>query len=265
MIRILNAAARAIMVMAVIAAPAFLLPGASRTGQEISLIMGGIVALFTLFEYASVQPGLVDFRYAPPYNRFRFFSFAAILIALVFLCRATVGADEFSDALLALVDTLVSLVSFPMSPLNLATNLLAEGGEAGFVELIQRAGALSLFMSLVALVFFTLFIWVLRWPAERQSFNLWINLPSFDPTVGKDISWRLRRSGLANVFIGLALPYAVLAIVSRSGGWFEPSALANYQPLIWGCLLWAFLPVVIIIRGMAMLKIAWLIDKARTD
>ncbi|MEL6583227.1 MAG: hypothetical protein AAFQ36_05300 [Pseudomonadota bacterium] len=249
----------------IIAAPAFLLPGASRTGQEISLIMGALVAVFTLFEYASTQPGLIDFRFAPPYNRFRFFTFSVVVIGLLFLCRATEGVDPFAGALLAFADQLVALLSFQFSPLTLAIALVASGGDEAFVALVSRAGAMSLILSGMGLVFFTVFIWLLRWPAERESFNLWVNLPTFDPTVGKDVSWRLRRGGLINVMVGMALPYATLAIVSRSGGWFDPAALANYQSLIWGCVLWAFLPVVIFIRGMAMLKIAWLIDRARTD
>ncbi|MEL7214688.1 MAG: hypothetical protein AAGJ96_01960 [Pseudomonadota bacterium] len=265
MIRILNAACRAVMVLVVIAAPAFLLPGSSRTGQEISLIMGGLLGVFTLFEYASRQPGLIDFRFAPPYNRARFFTFATIIFILVFVCRAHEGVDEFGPEFLVFLDQLVAVLDFPLSPLTLAVELVAGEGDPAFIALVSRAGAAGLSVAVLSTIFFTLVIWVLRWPAQRESFNLWINLPTFDPSLGKDVSWRLRRGGLINVMIGLALPYAIIAVVSQTGGWFDSRALANYQPLIWGCVLWNFVPWVIFMRGQAMLKIAWLIDKARTD
>jgi hypothetical protein len=265
MIRVLNAASRGILVLLLVVAPAFLLPGASRTGQEISIIMGALLAIFTCFEYASTQPGLIDFRYAPPYNRIRFVIFSMVMLGLIFVCRATANVDPFSGQVLGFADLMVATFDFAGSPLTLAVALVAEGGDQAFVDLVSRAGAMSLFLSISGLAFFTVFIWLLRWPAERDSFNLWINLPTFDPTVGKDISWRLRRGGLINLLVGLALPYGVIAVVSRAGGWFEPSALGNYQSLIWGCLVWSFLPVVIFNRGMAMLKISWLINRARTD
>ena len=107
--RLVSSLSRAFLVLVFIALPAFLLPETSRTGQEISLIIGALFALFTMFEYASSHPGLIDFRFAPPYNRFRFLTFAVLIVALVFLCRADSGADSFSDDYLALSDRLVEI------------------------------------------------------------------------------------------------------------------------------------------------------------
>ncbi|QPH55568.1 hypothetical protein [Pontivivens ytuae] len=262
--RLTSAISRAFLVLVFIAAPAFLLPETSRTGQEISLIIGALLAVFTMFEYASSHPGLIDFRFAPPYNRFRFFSFAVMVMALVFLCRADAGADAFSADLLTLTDDLVDYLSVPLSPVVLASGLITDD-PTGLNPLVERAAALSFAIAVVSISFFTLFVWIFRWPAERESFNLWVNLPTFDPTLGKDISWRLRRAGLVNVIVAVALPYTTIPIASRGGGWFDPSALGNNQALVWGCVFWAFLPVALFNRGMAMLKIAWLIDRARTD
>ena len=262
--RLVTGLSRAFLVLVFIALPAFLLPETTRTGQEISLIIGGLLALFTMFEYASSHPGLIDFRFAPPYNRFRFLTFSIMVVALVFLCRADAGADAFSDDFLAFTDRLVAIFSVPLSPVVLADTLFAADGTA-ITPLVKRALALSFAVALASVGFFTLYIWVFRWPTERDSFNLWVNLPTFDPSVGQDIAWRLRRSGLMNIIVAMALPYAVLSIASRSGGLFDPAALDNYQPLVWGCIFWAFAPVVLINRGSAMLKIAWLIDRARTD
>ena len=90
-LRILGAALRAALVTMVISIPALLLPNISVAAQEITLIAAGLAAAFTLFEYASTHPGLIDFRFAPPYNRVRFVSFLVQILSLVFLCRATGG------------------------------------------------------------------------------------------------------------------------------------------------------------------------------
>ena len=64
MTRLIGAIVRAIIVVLVFAAPAFLAPGASRSAQEVSVIVGGLVAIFIFFEYVTTQPGLIDFRFA---------------------------------------------------------------------------------------------------------------------------------------------------------------------------------------------------------
>ncbi|RED18755.1 hypothetical protein POI8812_00955 [Pontivivens insulae] len=262
-VRLITGISRAFLVLVFIAAPAFLLPEANRNAQEISLIIGAILGAFTMFEYASSHPGLVDFRFAPPYNRVRFFSFAVLVMALIFLCRADVGADSFSADMIAFSDGLVRLLNVPFSPVVLADGLMMDGEEG--IPLVARAAALSFTIATCSIIFFSAYIWIFRWPTERESFNLWVNLPTFDPTLGQDISWRLRRQGMMNMLVAIALPYTTISIASRSGGWFDPSALENHQSLIWGCVFWAFTPVVLFNRGSAMLKIAWLIDRARTD
>lgn len=262
--RLLGAIVRAVMVLVVVAAPAILLPNVSQAAQEISLIIGGIAGAFTLFEYASTHPGLVDFRFAPPYNRIRFVTFAVQIIALVFLCRATSGADAFSPAILAYSDQAVAIMNLPLSPVRVAVELIGEGGSETFQVLLGRAAAVSFTFAFASFLFFALTLWVFRWPVGRDNFNLWINLPTFEPSSGRDVERRLYRDGTANILIGIALPFVIPVVASRSGGWFDPSVLENYQPLIWGAALWSFLPASLIIRGAALLKVGWLVKRART-
>lgn len=262
--RLLGAIVRALLVLVVVAAPAFLLPSVSQAAQEISLIIGGIAGAFTLFEYASTHPGLVDFRFAPPYNRIRFVTFAAQVIALVFLCRATSGADAFSPDVLAYADQAFSLMNLPLSPVRVAVEMIGEGASDAFRTLLGRAAAISFLMAFVSFAFFALTLWVFRWPVGRDNFNLWVNLPTFEPSSGRDVERRLFRDGTANLLIGIGLPFIIPVMASRSGGWFDPSVLENYQPLIWGAALWAFLPASLIIRGAALIKVGWLVKRSRS-
>ena len=261
--RLLGAFLRGLLVLVVVALPAFLLPNASQAAQEISLIIGGIAGAFTMFEYASSHPGLVDFRFAPPYNRIRFITFAVQVIALIFLCRAMTGADAFSDSVLGYADQAVAITNVPLSPVRVAVEMIGEDASESFRTLLARGAAVSFVISFASFLFFALTLWLFKWPVGRDNFNLWINLPTFEPTSGRDVERRLFRDGTANLLFGIGLPFLIPVVASRSGGWFDPSVLQNYQPLIWGAALWAFLPASLIIRGAALIKVGWLVRRAR--
>jgi hypothetical protein len=254
---------RALLVLVVVAMPALLLPNVSQAAQEISLIIGGIAGAFTLFEYASSHPGLIDFRFAPPYNRIRFFTFFTQIVALIFLSRAVVNADAFSADILKYADQAVALTNVPLSPVRVAVAMIGEGASEEFRLLLARAASVSFLIAFAFFILFALTLWVFRWPVGRDNFNLWVNLPTFEPSSGRDVERRLFRDGTANVLIGIGLPFLIPVVASRSGGWFDPSVLENDQPLIWGCAIWAFLPASLVMRGAALLKVGWLVKRAR--
>ncbi len=262
--RLPGALARALLVIVVVAAPALLLPSVSQSALEISLIIGLIAGAFTVFEYASSHPGLIDFRFAPPYNRIRYFTFASLVFLLIFFCRAMNNEDPFSPDVIELADRAAALLNVPLSPVNIAVDMLGLDGDDAFRLLIERAAALSYTVAFFSLAFFALVLWMFKWPVSRHNFNLWVNLPTFEPSSGRDVERRLRRDGVVNILLGIGLPYLVPALVSRSGGWFDPSVLENYQPLIWGCVVWAFLPASLMIRGAALLKVSYLVKKSRS-
>ena len=67
--QIIGALVRAFFVILLITTPALLLPGVSKDTTEIVTLVALFAAAFTLFEYGSSYPGLIEFRYAPPFNR----------------------------------------------------------------------------------------------------------------------------------------------------------------------------------------------------
>ncbi|MEM9012999.1 MAG: hypothetical protein AAGE18_17380 [Pseudomonadota bacterium] len=263
MSRLLGAVSRGFLVIVVLSAPAFLLPSVSQAAQEISLVIGGLAALFTIFEYASSHPGLVDFRFAPPYNRSRFFALAAIVLLLTFYCRAIAGPAPETSPILELANRAAAVLDQPLSPVRMAVGFVGEGESPRFQEVIRQATALAHLVALIAVLMFGLTLWIFRWPTGRAKFNLWVNLPTFAPSTGRDVERRLKRDGLANILVGLALPYVIVLLATRSGGWFDPRVLVNFQPLIWGVTFWAFIPAALVIRGAALLKVGWLVQKSR--
>ncbi|HSF92401.1 MAG TPA: hypothetical protein VLA51_09380, partial [Paracoccaceae bacterium] len=114
--RLLGAIFRALVVVVFVAAPSLILPSSSQSALEFSLIIGGIIGAFTLFEYGSATPGFVDFRFAAPYNRFRVFTIGLQILFVTLLVRAY----ELSLSGVAVVDWAAKLtvwLDFKYSPL----------------------------------------------------------------------------------------------------------------------------------------------------
>ena len=97
------------------------------------------------------------------------------------------------------------------------------------------------------------------WPRRDRPFNVWVNLPTFDPTSGGDVVARLRRDARVNIAIGFLLPFIIPAVVQTASVGFQPLGVASSQTMIWTMTLWAFLPASLFMRGIAMGRVAEMI------
>ncbi|MDP3377810.1 MAG: hypothetical protein Q8S53_05550, partial [Brevundimonas sp.] len=102
-----------------------------------------------------------------------------------------------------------------------------------------------------------------NWPSRGRAFNVWINLPTFDPTTGGDVVVRLQRDARVNIALGFLLPFLTPAVVMISSSGFEPLAMTSSQTLIWTMTAWAFLPASLFMRGIAMGRVADMIQQRR--
>ena len=74
---------------------------------------------------------------------------------------------------------------------------------------------------------------------------------------------RLRRDAGLNVVLGSLLPFLIPAAVSAASSLVDPISIAHPQTLIWTMTAWAFLPASMLIRGIAMSRIADMIEDKR--
>ena len=261
--RYLGALVRAILIVVVIALPSMVVPSVSDdTGQIVTLIALFAAAL-TFFEYATVYPSLVEFRDAPPFNRIRY----ASLLATVGLLSVVVLARSEPTTFARFIDVLGAAtarsIDVPYSPVRLLVLMLPENAPAGQVEMLRTAGGIAYMTSLVTLGYFVVVIRALGWPVAGQSFNVWVNLPTFDPTTGGDVVERLRRDAWFNIALGFLLPFLIPALIKGVSAGFAPVTLESPHTMIWTVTAWAFLPASLFMRGIAMGRIANMIEQKR--
>jgi hypothetical protein len=248
------------MLAMLVATPALMMPLTQPATAQVVLLLALLAATFTALEYTARYPGLLEFRFAPPYNRLRFATLAAILVSLSIMMRGQVMPSSISVGLDGVAGRMADVIDFPFSPVRLMVLLVPPEAEIG---LLRRMAALAYVLSLGMVVVFAVFVRFLGWPTRSGPFNVWINLPLFDPTGGGDVLYRLRRDAVLNLGLGIVLPFAIPAILRLSAAIIGPVSLDDPQTLIWTVSVWAFLPASLLMRGIAMQRIAAMIEDKR--
>ena len=261
--RLPGAVIRAMLVVLLIATPSLLLPGVTPDGKQIVALVAIFGAALTIFEYASAYPGLVEFRDAPPFNRIRFISLFSTIFLLTIISRGNVEPTTMTQFVQAVGALIGYAIDFPYSPVRLVVLMLPEQTSIEHVALVRTAAGMSYLISLLTLAVFLIVLRLKDWPRSGGSFNVWINLPTFDPTAGKDVVRRLERDAAFNIVLGFTLPFLTPAVVTAAASLFGSVSLENPQTLIWTVTAWAFLPASLFMRGIAMGRVAEMIATKR--
>jgi hypothetical protein len=257
--QVAGAILRAFMMVVLVALPALLLPhGPGQSAQLITLLALFLGAL-TFAEYATAYPALVEFRYAPPFNRLRFMSLLLMVASLPAVMAPEIVAGSTGEILPALAGALGTLMDYPYTPVRMMVIALADPADPTAALRIRDAAALSFVVGGVTVLAFALTILLTGWPLRRRRFNVWINLPTFDPSMGHDVVQRLDRDALFNMALGLFLPFLFPALLRLLGA----ASIGSLQASVWMVAGWTFLSVSLLMRGMAMARIARLIRETR--
>jgi hypothetical protein len=155
------------------------------------------------------------------------------------------------------------VIDVPYSPVRLVVLMLPEDMGLRHLIMVRTAAGISYLISMVTLVIFVILMRAISWPNKMGTFNVWINLPTFDPTTGGDVVERLQRDARFNIALGFLLPFLIPAAVKLASTAFTPVTLESPQTLIWTMTAWAFLPASLFMRGIAMGRIAGMIAEKR--
>ena len=239
------------------------LPGFSSDVTQMVALLALAGGLLTFVEYVSTFPSVIEFRSAPPYNRMRFCALAVMVIVLTLVVR-NVAYPSISGNALALISGAVGrALDFPLSPVRLMLLGMPADVRPGTMDIGRACAGTAFAVFILVVVAFVPMVRILHWPTRRQAFNVWVNLPRFDPTAGGDVLLRLKRDAHLNVALGILLPFLVPAAMKAATSLGLVVPLDGPLTLVWVMTAWAFLPASLMMRGVALMKIADLIEAER--
>ncbi len=254
---------RGLFVALLIATPALLLPEVADHQSQIVVLVALLAAFLTFVEYNSNAPSIVEFRDAPPFNRVRYVTLFITVFTLTAIAKGKTDPSALTSGLASIGLIVGNSIDFPYSPVRLVVLMLPSDVSMERVEDVRVAAGLAYMISLMALATFVLIVRIGGWPVRQRAFNVWVNLPLFDPTAGGDVVLRLRRDARFNIAFGFLLPFIIPAVVKATSDLLDPITLEHPQTLIWTITAWAFLPASMIMRGIAMNRVAELIEAKR--
>ncbi|MEM0948721.1 MAG: hypothetical protein AAGK37_15075 [Pseudomonadota bacterium] len=256
---------RAFLVVLLIALPSLLLPGVNSDAAQIVALVSIFAATLVIIEYASAYPGLVEFRDAPPFNRVRFASLFITVLLITLITRGIYEPTALTRVLTAVGALIGQAIDFPYSPVRLVVLMLPPDTAPAHLALVRTLAGIAYLTSLLTLAVFLIVLRLKGWPNANGSFNVWINLPTFDPTAGGDVVERLERDARFNIALGFLLPFLTPAVIKAASTTFGTMTLDHPQTLIWTVAAWSFLPASLFMRGIAMGRIASMIEEKRRN
>lgn len=260
--QLLGAVVRAVIVILVVATPSLLLPGTTPEGAQITMLLALVLAVFVTFEYASTYPAMLEFRDAAPFNRVRILS-----LLLTLFCLSIVARDDGGSTMALILNAVGLLVgqalNFPFSPLGVIFDNIPGGMANPIAMRLQIMVGLSVFIMLTSLCIFAILLRMHHWPNRGSAFNVWVNLPTFDPTTGGDVVTRLVRDGRVNIILGFVLPFLVPGVGTLAATYVDVPLFASLHAQVWGIALWMFLSLSMFMRGLAMIRIGDMISARR--
>lgn len=254
---------RAILIAILIATPALLLPSLQSRAPEMIVLVALLASALTFIEYHTSYPSIVEFRDAPPINRIRFIALFAIVFFLTVILKHQYSPSNLTTLMAALGTMIGNLVDFPYSPVRLIVLMLPDDAPLEVFASVRTAAGVSYLISVLAVLSFLGIVRFMGWPTGTGSFNVWVNLPLFDPTAGGDVVQRLYRDSRINIVLGFLLPFIIPALVKGASDLIDPTTLTYPHTLIWTMSAWAFLPASLVMRGIAMARIGDLIEEKR--
>lgn len=259
--RVAMAVLRAGIMSLLVAMPQLLLGHGTPGSRQLVALFALMAGLFTFSEYASRSPSLVEFRDARPYNRIRVVALlAAVLMASLVLDGHLTGSLQ--QILHQGAEAWGAALSLPYSPVSLLLQTLPADTDEHLLGEIRAVVAMAYVISLLMIASFGAAIRWGNWPG-RGGFNVWVNLPQFDPTAGGDVVQRLQRDAHINLVLGILLPLIAPLTANLLSVPFEGTRLTEPAALVWMVMAWAFIPANLAMRGLALNRLAWLIAAHR--
>ena len=254
---------RAVLVGLMVATPSLILPSIAADTAQIVVVLAILASCMTFIEYYGRYPSFIEFRFAPPFNRMRFIGLFVTVVLLSMVSRGETDPTGWTVMISRMGAALGNIIDFPFSPVRLVVLMMPEGAASAAISTVRTAAGISYTVSLIMMIVFLVLVRGFGWPVRNGAFNVWVNLPLFDPTGGGDVLQRLRRDSGLNIVLGCLLPFLIPAAIKAASDFVDPGFMSSPQTLVWTTTAWAFLPASMLMRGIAMGRIAQMIEEKR--
>lgn len=261
--RITGALLRAVLVGMLFAVPMFFVPGIAAKNSLVIFVLALSAFLWTFLEYTSTYPSLIEFRDAPPFNRIRFLSLLATVYCLSLIQANGMIPTNISSIVYSIGAIIGYSLDLPGSPVNLMVNQFPVLGDGMPYATFLASAGIAYFASLVSIVAFVAIFYLRKWPTNSGPFNVWTNMPTFDPTTTTDVVARINRDARINIILGFALPFLIPGCVGLVFDFVGSAPFDDAYMMIWVISGWAFLPSGMIMRGVALSRVAQMIATKR--
>ncbi len=258
-----SALLRAVMVGMMVATPSLILPHTAADTAQVVVVLAILAACMTFIEYYGRYPSFIEFRFAPPFNRMRFIGLFVTVVLLSMICRGQTDPTGWTIIITKAGAVLGGLIDFPFSPVRLVVLMMPDGADPELISTVRIAAGISYSVSVAMMIVFLVLVRGFGWPVRNGAFNVWVNLPLFDPTGGGDVLQRLRRDSGLNIVLGCLLPFLIPAAIKAASDFVDPAFMSSPQTLVWTTTAWAFLPASMLMRGIAMGRVAQMIEDKR--
>ncbi|MDF2231390.1 hypothetical protein P2H44_02375 [Albimonas sp. CAU 1670] len=249
-----DAALRAILVTLVAALPALALAGGpgGEQSRTAGLLLAAAAGLYVLVEYGARTPALIDFRFAPPINRLRF-ALAALTLVATTACVAFAGQPGPLGATFARFG---AAMDFAFSPVRMAADIFTRASAPAPDPSVEYAAATAFCVALTCAVAFGAAIWFGPWPRLSERLNLLVNLPTSDIEDDGRGARRLTLMGAQVLATAAGSLFAMLVVGGFAVALLSPDLEISPLALVWSATIWAGAPGTMVLRGVALLKLA---------
>lgn len=249
--RFLGAVFRAVMVIVLISIPSYLL---SQTVDSALLTSFASVCCGVLVfaEYNARAPSLVEFRDAGPVNRIRYMTALSVVFILAMSQRNSIDATTLSQLSHFITLKVGALADFPYSPVRLFQLALSADSSDAARQVVTQMAGLAYVVSIIGIIVMAIVLYLSGWPTNGRSFNLWVNLPTFEPVANGDSMDRLSRDATMSMVAGFLMPFAMPAVAHLLGALDGPVDAMSPSAAVWLVSIWAFLPASLFMRGIAI-------------
>lgn len=262
LVRGIGAIVRAIVMCIVVAFPSLALSKASVFGLDLFLVISVISGLIILIEYLARTPSLIEFRLAPPYNRYRMCCLVLVSTFIVVIMNPNQAAGPVFDLTNSVANAALYLCNTAYVPVQMFTNAFGPIPEAMQMNILLWASGAFL-VAFASALSMAVILWLQAWPLTQDGFNLWPNMPSFHTRAGRKTESRMVRMALISLLMAFLFPILIAALLSAVRRWLLIDYTQNMVLLFWLIAIWALVPAMAFLRGLALLKVAYMIDHLR--